>query len=85
MSEQTITLKLPEGMKSIRVETAHENMVGDMLVITTNSGIVIKVDCLRLGEHEGSVGVCQWGKGEYLNDTTSISFDPVVPTEVHWC
>jgi hypothetical protein len=75
--------KLPEGIASIVLEEHSDNMVGDILVITTASGVVIKVDRLSLaGSNEGSVGVYQEDRGETLNDTAYIFFGPDCDTEV---
>lgn len=75
--------KLPEGIASIVVEEDNDNMVGEMLVITTASGIVVKVDCLGLAvDNEGSVGVYQEDRGESLNDMAYIIFGPDCKTEV---
>ena len=68
--------KLPEGIK--RVERYVEQMLGDMLEVETNDEITIRIDCLRLGAHEGAVVV--YRNGDEINDGGAyINFDKQLP------
>lgn len=74
------SIPLPSGIRTIYVEEAHENMIGDVLVIQTRSDIEIRVAALRLTDHEVSISaVCQY---EEPVKGATINIDRKLPTEV---
>lgn len=49
--------RLPRGFSSVELESAHDNMIGDVIILTTIGGTRIRICAESLGDHELDIEV----------------------------
>lgn len=81
MTDKQVTVTLPEGFSSIRVE---DWGVGPLLIIETNDGFTIAIDSLQLTEHKHSLSINRTATlADGDGPVASIGFDAEVAPEVY--